>query len=179
MAVRKIRPRFDLSVPLSAAEVVSRLEARMNQPDSPCGGMVADEHQTVDVHVCERHQHYWSPALSITVTDDEDGEGSRIHGIVGPNPGVWTLFAMLYMGVLTFLMGLTIFGLIQWWLDLTPWGLYLMPVLILALVAMYVVSRIGQKMAAPQTVLLREFLEETLGIPVAEREEVRRDPYHG
>jgi len=71
-----------------------------------------------------------------------------------------------------------IFGFVQWWLDLPPWGLYVAPVLVLGLALMYVSSRIGQGLAAPQTLMLRHFLEDALDLPDSEREVTVRDPYH-
>jgi hypothetical protein len=177
MIVREMRPRFRLEVPEPPDAVVGRIDERLKLPDSSCSGMVAENHHVVELRVHERDRHFWSPALSVTVTDDADS-GSVIHGLIGPDPNVWTLFAMLYMGILTFLAGVGIFGLIQWWLDLTPWGLYLVPVLLVALVAMYGISRIGQKLATPQTIVLRAFLEEALDLPERQRAIVTRDPYH-
>jgi hypothetical protein len=121
----------------------------------------------VELRVLERDRHFWSPALSVTVAEDGDGRGSVVHGLVGPSPNVWTLFAMTYMGLLTLLMFDSIFGLVQWWLGLHAWGLYGVPALILALVLMYSLSRIGQRLAAPQTILLRGFLESAIGAPGA------------
>lgn len=164
MSIREIRPRFNFTVPLTPDEVVARLDAQLKRPESPCRGRVAHRHHTVDLCICDHHQHFWSPTLNLTVTDADDGTGSVVHGLVGPNPNVWTLFAMLYMGAVTLLVGATLFGLIQWWLDLAPWGMYLAPVLVLGLIVMYLVSRVGQALAAPQTATLSEFLDGTLGI---------------
>lgn len=178
MIVRQMRPRFRLEVPQPPDGVVGRIDERLKRPGCPCRGLVADKHHVVELKVLEQDRHFWSPALSVTVTPDDSGTGSVIHGLVGPNPNVWTLFAMLYMGILTFLIGTGIFGLIQWSLDLPPWGLYVVPVLLLAMLLMYGASRGGQKLAAPQTVMLRGFLEEALELPEDQREVVKRDPYH-
>ena len=111
----------------------------------------------------------------MTVGRDEDGTGSVVHGLVGPNPNLWTLFAMTYMGLLTLLMFVGIFGLIQWSLDLYPWGLFVVPVLLVALGLMFGVSRIGQRLAAPQTAILRHFLEDVLSAPPVEAADAERD----
>ena len=47
-----------------------------------------------------------------------------------------------------------------------------------ALLALYGVSRAGQRLAAPQTAMLRRVLEEALDIPEGERALTDRDPYH-
>ena len=174
--MRRMRPRFRLSVPMTPAEVVARLEEQLNRPDCPCDGAVAANHQVVELRVLERDRHFWSPALSVTVAEDGDGRGSVVHGLVGPGPNVWTLFAMTYMGLLTLLMFVGIFGLVQWSLGLHAWGLYGVPALILALVLMYGLSRIGQRLAAPQTFVLRDFLESAIGAPGIERSVTGRNP---
>lgn len=173
-----MRPRFRVPVAMSADEVVGRLERRLSEPDCPCHGSVAGNHRVVDLRVLGRDRHFWSPSLSLTVAEGEDGAGAMVHGVVGPNPNVWTLFAMGYMGLATLLAGIGIFGFVQWWLDLRPWGLYVAPVLVLGLALMYVSSRIGQGLAAPQTLMLRHFLEDALDLPDSEREVTDRDPYH-
>jgi hypothetical protein len=162
MFIRQMRPRFRLPVSASPDRVVERLERRLTQPDCPCTGAVAGHHQVVELNVLKRERNFWSPSLSVTVSPATEGPGSVVHGLVGPNPNLWTLFAMTYMGLLTLLMFVGIFGLIQWWLDLYPWGLFVVPVLIAALAMMLGVSRIGQRLAAPQTSMLRGFLENVL-----------------
>lgn len=186
MFVRQMRPRFRLPVPMSADDTVRLLQRRLADEACPCRGSIAGNHRVIDLRVLEDDRHFWSPALSLTVAETgegaEEGSGERpgavVHGIVGPNPNVWTLFAMGYMGLLTLLTGFGIFGLVQYWLQLRPWGLYVVPLLVLAMVAMYMASRVGQGLAAPQTALLRHFVEDALGLSDHERQVTDRDPYH-
>ena len=179
MLVRSVRPRFRVRVPMSADRVVARIEKRLQEPDCPCRGMVAARHHVIDLRVRERDRHFWSPALGVSVAEVEDaGGGSVVHGLIGPEPGVWTLFAMLYFGLLTAFGFAAIFGLVQWWLDLQPWGLWIAGGAVLATVAMYATARIGQSRAAPQTAMLRHFLESALDLPPEERAVTDRDPYH-
>jgi hypothetical protein len=176
--VRKVRPRFRLQLALSADEAVRRIEQRLGRPECPFVGTVAAGHRIVELRLPERDRHTWSPVLSVTLLEAESGRGSVAHGLVGPGPGVWTMFAMTYMGLLTAIGFVGIFGLVQWSLDLRPWGLYVVPGLVLAAAAMYGVARVGQRLAAPQTVLLRRFLEETLDVPESARAITEHDPYH-
>ena len=165
MFIRQMRPRFRLPVSVGPDRVIERLERRLAHPDCPCAGAVAGNHQVVELNVLKRERHFWSTSLSVTVSAAEEGAGSVVHGLVGPNPNLWTLFAMTYMGLLTLLMFVGIFGLIQWSLDLNPWGLFVVPIFIAAMVMMFGLSRIGQRLAAPQTSMLREFLEDVLSAP--------------
>ena len=179
MFIRQMRPRFRLPVPMSPDQVIERVEQRLKHPDCPCRGAVAGSHQVIELNVLDRERNFWSPSLSVTVAGTTDETGSVVHGLVGPNPNLWTLFAMAYMGLLTLLMFVGIFGVVQWGLGLYPWGLLGAPVLIAVMGLMHVSSRIGQRLAAPQTAMLRHFLEEALdGLPV-ERAATDRDPFQG
>jgi len=178
MFVRQMRPRFRLPVPMGPDQVIERLEQRLKQPNCPCQGAVAGNHQVVELNVLDRDRNFWSPSLSVTVAGTTDGSGSVVHGLVGPNPNLWTLFAMAYMGLLTLLMFVLIFGVVQWGLDLYPWGLFGVPLLIALMGLMHAVSRIGQRLAAPQTAMLRHFLEGTVDASPVERVVTDRDPCH-
>jgi hypothetical protein len=167
--VRKMRPRFRLSVPIGAEQVVARLERELREPGCPCRGTVAEGHRVIELRPPESERHFWSPTLSVTVAEEPEGKGSLVHGLVGPNANLWTLFAMSYMGLLTLLVFVGTLGLVQWGLSMRPWGLYAVPLLLLALMAMYGLSLLGQRLAAPQTDALRAFLEGAL-----EREERSR-----
>jgi hypothetical protein len=157
-----MRPRFRLPVSLGTAEVVERLEARLAAPGCPCRGTVAGGHRVIELKPLESERHFWSPTLSVTVAEDRESGGSLVHGLVGPNANLWTLFAMSYMGLFTLLVFVGTLGLVQWGLSLRPWGLYAVPLLLVALLLMYGLSLLGQRLAAPQTLALRRFLEETL-----------------
>ena len=178
MFIRQMRPRFCLPVSLGPDRVIERLEQRLAHPNCPCTGAVAGNHKVVELNALKRERHFWSPSLSVTVSAAKEGTGSVVHGLVGPNANLWTLFAMTYMGLLTLLMFVGIFGLIQWSLDLDPWGLFVVPFLIVAMVMMFGVSRIGQRLAAPQTSMLREFLEDVLSAPEVEQADSDRVAPH-
>jgi hypothetical protein len=178
MLFRRVRPRFRARVPFSMDETVARVVARVERPDRPCQVMVSGRHGVVELRVNDDEQRSWSPVLAVTVTEAEDGSGSDVHGLVGPNPNLWTLFAMLYMGLWTGIMFAGVFGLVQWSLGESPWGLWVTAGLVTALVTLYAASRFGQHLGAGQTAALRRVLEDALELPVAERALTRRDPYH-
>jgi hypothetical protein len=151
---------------------------RVERPDRPCRVLVSGTHGVVELCVNDDERRAWSPVLAVTVSQPEAGQGSEVHGLVGPNPNLWTLFAMLYMGLWTGVMFAGVFGLVQWSLDQSPWGLWVTAGLVAALAALYAASRAGQHLGAGQTAALRRVLEDALELPVAERALTRRDPYH-
>ncbi len=162
MITHRLRPRFQVSLPLAPAAVLDRLASRFGEPDCPCSVMASEAHQLVELRVNEEERHLWSPTLSVTVIADESGSGCVVHGLVGPNPNVWTLFAMLYMGLLTMTLFAGILGLVQWTLGLPVWGLGVTAGLVVALGVSYGLSQAGQRLAAPQTAMLRQVLEDAL-----------------
>lgn len=164
MLFGRMRPRFRLSVPGTAEEVVARLESELADPGCPCRGTVAEGHRVVELRPAEEERHFWSPILSVTVAEDPEGGGSLVHGLVGPDASLWTLFAMSYMGLLTLLVFVGTLGLVQWGLSMRPWGLYSVPLPLLALIGLYGLSLIGRRLAAPQTTMLRAFLERALAV---------------
>lgn len=178
MFVRRVRPRFRSNVPFTADEAVSRVVARVERPGQSCCAMVSGKHGVVELRVNDEEQRFWSPVLNVTVSRAENGPGSVVNGLVGPNPNLWTLFAMLYMGLWTMIMFAGVFGLVQWSLGERPWGLWVTAVLFVALLTLYGMSQVGQRLGAPQTAMLRRVLEEALDLPAAERELTKRDPYH-
>jgi len=164
MLAGTIRPRFRIEVSLTPDEIVERVSERLRRPDCPCAGAVADRHHVVELRVHERDRHFWSPTLGLTVVAAAGRSGSVVHGLIGPSPSVWTLFALSYLAMSVLLLGVGIFGLIQGWLGLEPWGLLGVPVLAVVWASMVAVSRTGQRLAEPQTALLRQFLEEALAV---------------
>lgn len=165
MVVQRIRPRFRLELPLPPAAVVAAIVARLAEPGCPCWSMQSEQHRLIELRVLEEERHFWSPALSLTVSEDEEGGGSVVDGLIGPNPNVWTLFAMLYMGLLTMILFAGILGLVQLALGEPLWGLWATGALLAALAGAYGLSQVGQRLAAPQTATLRRVLGEALEGP--------------
>lgn len=147
-------------------------------PDCPCRGMVADLQRVIDLRVQPEERHLWSPALNLHVEPAEDGDGSVVHGLIGPEPGVWTGIAFATVGIGTGLLFLLTFGTVQLSLGHSPWALWLAGILAIALLAVWAISRTGKRLAEPQTVVLRHFLEDALELDPDERRHTDADPYH-
>jgi hypothetical protein len=160
MSFPRLRPRFEMELPLTAAEAVARLRARLAEDGCPCRGMVADQQRHVDLRVHRAEQHLWSPALAMEIRDREEG-GSRVHALVGPNPSVWTMVAFSQLALITAALFLFTLGGVQLLLDRPPWALAAGGAALLLVAAVWLAARIGQRLAAPQTALLRRFLEES------------------
>lgn len=90
-----LRPRFQLEVSGSKEKLPKNFEAAKIEPFLV---KRLDEHIFIKFKPLENH--FWSPQLHVEV-DMVDTENSRIHGVFGPNPSLWTFFMFLHFGVAT------------------------------------------------------------------------------
>jgi hypothetical protein len=104
----------------------------------------------------ENERHYWSPQLTLQV--EKRGDGSYIRGLYGPNPTVWTMFVFFY--TLFAVIGLigTIFGLSQLQLGYPAWALWALPISLVAIAALYLAARRGQRIGSQPNPYPRSFL---------------------
>jgi hypothetical protein len=155
----RIRPRFREIHPLDPEEVIGRLSRMLRHPESPCTGRVVPGHAVINIP--EEEIHFWSPQLSISVEEHEEG-GSLVRGLYGPRPAVWTLIMFIYAAIAFLgLMGLFL-GYSQWALDKPADALWIVPVSLVLGATVYVGAQIGQKLGNEQMETLHEFLESAL-----------------
>ena len=154
MRISEMRPTFDVALPLPAEDAIDQMHKQLREEFRGCTQAAG---RCVDLYVPEAERHFWSPHLSVQVEEAETG--SRLHGRFGPHPEVWTLFVFLYaiVGVLV-LVGAGL-GYSQWLLGRALWGFLLIPAAGLLAVALYVASRLGQKLGRAQMSDLRTRLE--------------------
>ena len=154
------RPRFRLEVPERPDDVHRRLRAQLACSRCPCRIQVRSGH--VEIMIRDELRHFGSPRLSLEI--EEHAGGSVLHGHFGPNPDVWTLFLAAYgfLGLSALFAGGL--GLVQLSLGLPAWGLWVAGASLLACALPYAGSLVGQRVAAEQMLILRCFLEESLGL---------------
>ena len=154
-----MRPRFELQLDQTRAELLARLRARLACDGCPCQASVSDT--CVVVEIRPRLRHFWSPQLSFELRED-DGR-TVLRGLFGPNPNVWTMVLAAY-AALGFSAGFAgLLGFSQRLLGQPAWGLGLATCALSLMLLPYAASQIGKRLAAEQMELLRCFLEETLG----------------
>lgn len=160
-------------------EVVQRIQRRLAAADAPCRGFVAEKQRVIDLRVLETDKHLWSPALGLQIeADEERGEGSVVHALIGPEPAVWTGIAFCYVALITGQLFTLTLGCVQKFLGQYAWAFWISGALLLAMIGVWFVARAGQKLAAPQTVVLRHFLEDVLELDSSQRARTDADPYH-
>jgi hypothetical protein len=151
----RMRPRFEVVVPGTAAEILNRLSDRLARSPNPCTGSILDRH--VRLKICEAERNYWSPELHVDVERHPDG--TLLRGLYGPHPSVWTMFVALY-AIIGFggLLGLIV-GAAQWSLGTPPTALWAVPGTAVLALLVYFVALSGQRLGYEQMVQLRAFLD--------------------
>ncbi|PIF01588.1 MAG: GTP-binding protein [Maribacter sp.] len=106
--------------------------------------------------------HFWSPQLHLEINDSEEG-GSRIYGLFGPSPTLWTLFMFLHFGVAVIFAGLCVWAYSSASLG-RPIGLQigLMFFMVLLWFVFYALGRAGKKKGRSQMQELNDFMKKTL-----------------
>ena len=90
-----LRPRFQLQLDAPKETALSSFE---NAETDPFIVNRIDDH--VFIKFNKKHIHFWSPQLHIEI-NELDEENSRLYGLFGPNPTLWTFFMFLHFGVAT------------------------------------------------------------------------------
>lgn len=155
---KRIRPRIYVETPLTADEINQRIRQELRSQNRLCDGQSTKGFATI----CppEEEQHFWSPQLTITL--EETDEGSEIRGLYGPKPSVWTMFVFFYATIGFSIMILSMIGLSYWSLGKSAGFIWLLPILVIVFFTLYGVAYFGQKLGQKQMTNLHRFLERCL-----------------
>lgn len=154
----RVRPRFEQLSATPMEEIQEKVRRHLKQPGARCVGRIIPGH--IVLSVPEVDLHFWSPQLSLSLEESE--EGTVIRGLYGPAPAIWLLFAFGY-GLLSFLlMVLAIIGFSRMSLGLEAPILWTLPFLGGGMVALYIIAQVGQKIGVEQTFTLHHFFEEAI-----------------
>ena len=154
----EIRPRFKLSSPKSLDQIIFQINTELKKETASCQGRILHDHVTL--FIPHEDQHYWSPQLSLTIEENENG--SLIQGLYGPRPAVWTLFVFFYAFIAFLILMVAILGFSYISLGDSAAILWLLPVLILIFLSLYRTSYVGQKLGKDQMKQLDDFLKKCL-----------------
>jgi hypothetical protein len=155
MTTPRVRPTFEIEVDLDPKLLMERLRGRL-PACAGCVGMSVGLH--AELFVPENERRVWSPWLSVTARGSNRGTVVRCR--FAPHPNIWTLSLFLVFGLgFALLVGLT-WGYAQWAMETTPWALLSAPLVAVALLALFAISLIGQRLGASQMVQLRDAVHE-------------------
>ncbi|TWT94608.1 hypothetical protein [Stieleria varia] len=160
----KMQPTFIVELPWDAREAVSRIRRAILHAGFQDHAVSAGS--CIDFRIDRQDQRFWSPHLSVQVSDVETG--SQALGRFSPRPEIWTMFMAIYAVVATVGFGAAILGYVQWFLGSTPWAIALLPLGFIVIAALHMASLIGQSLSSDQMDLLRGRLDETILIAKAE-----------
>ncbi len=154
-----LRPRFQIEVAKSKDSILNSFE---NADLPPFLVKRIDDH--VFIKFNRKKVHFWSPQLHLEINDLNEG-GSKIYGLFGPNPTLWTFFMFLHFGVATIFIGLGVWAYSSASLG-RPLTLQigLMVFMVLLWFVLYAFGRAGRSKGKPQMHELHQFMNRILEI---------------
>ncbi|WMX12794.1 MULTISPECIES: hypothetical protein [unclassified Aureispira] len=155
----RIRPRFRFTTKSSPAQIKREMEEKLKTSHESFTFKSVKGHFIVRIKGGEKH--YWSPHLHIEFEQLSDGK-TLIRGLYGPNPNIWTLFALSYGAILLSILFVGIYEGCQYNLGIITSFSWAIPILFGTGILMYLISQLGQKLGAEQTFALHHFLEDAL-----------------
>ena len=156
---RRIRPRIHTETSISVDELSKAFKTNLSDKKYGCEGKVV--HGFATIYPPEEEQHFWSPQL--TLSFEESDNGTLIRGLYGPQPTVWTMFVFFYTIVGFAILILGMLGYSYWTLDKPVTFLWAVPVFIALFLSLFLVAYFGQKLGQKQMTRLHRFLENCLG----------------
>jgi hypothetical protein len=156
----RVRPRFKVHASLSIEALAESIGNALQKVNSTCTGQVHVMGGTISIPDDQRH--YWSPQLSFSFEEVEDG--TVVRGLFGPRPTVWGLFVFFYSVIGIGILIIATIGLSKISLDKSGDILWWVPVLTVVFLSLYLVSYFGQKLGRKQMITLFRFFEEATGL---------------
>ncbi len=150
-----LRPRFEISLEEDLEHLKRVFDKKIPEPFLV---KRLDEH--IYVRFKKSETTFWTPQLHLELTSFEKGI-SKIHGVFGPNPTLWTFFMFLHFGVGTIFIILGVFAYSNYSLghDITFWlaGMFFLVVIWFTL---YAFGRMGKAKGQPQMDQLKAYIRE-------------------
>lgn len=166
MSSFRIRPRFELYSEKNVEDIIHLINDRLKNNKYHLYGIAMQDHITIRVK--SDHKHFWSPQLSVLLQREDADTETKIIGVYGPMPNVWTMFAFSYLALGTLFIFISIVGFSQRTLGNDHSILWSLPAMAIATIVLYLTSQMGQKLAAPQTYAMHYFFQEALGEEIPE-----------
>ncbi|GAB5496218.1 MAG: hypothetical protein Phyf2KO_12980 [Phycisphaerales bacterium] len=158
-----IRPSFTLEHAFGPEELASHIMGAASADASGVFAQRAGLHITISPVVVDRH--LWSPWLHVEVEESESG--SLVRAKYSPHPNLWTSFAFGYLtlGTLVFFAGF--FALAQTLIGQGTWAWWVTVASLVGMFVMWLIAKVGQRLAHDQMIELRQKLDSILGAPLS------------
>ncbi|NER18742.1 GTP-binding protein [Spongiivirga citrea] len=164
-----LRPRFQMELDHPKEELLALFEGDKDEKSRFLLKRI-DDH--VFIKMNEEEAHFWSPQLHLEINKTENN-GSKLYGLFGPNPTLWTFFIFLHFGIGTLFIIFGIWAYSNWSLKFSYFPqLVVCFVMILFWIILYIFGRIGKAKGKEQMNLLHEFMMNTLKLHLKSNEQV-------
>lgn len=152
-----LRPNFEVKSESSKNTVLELFE-KAKKKDLIVN--LVDEH--IFIKFNKEHLHFWSPQLHLEV-DEAENDSSKIYGVFGPNPSLWSFFMFLHFGIGTIFIIFGIWTYSNWSLG-KPYGFHLgiLMLMVLFWVSFYIFGRLGKRKGRPQMKQLHLFMRDVM-----------------
>jgi len=154
----EIRPRFKLLIDSKLPEDLLEIIKDHSKKDDTVR-LVKTYSTHLDIHMPQAEESFWSPVLQLNFDKPDEGEGTLLRCLIGPQQSHWLMFVFLYgvLSVIGFFSG--VYGLTRYlqFDEFTPW-LYSLPVSVIIIIAIYTMVKMAQKAKHQQIVHLVRFL---------------------
>ncbi len=152
-----LRPRFQLELLGRKEELLQSFEKSQVEPY-----LVKRLDQHIFIKFNKKNNHFWSPQLHLEI-EEIDKKNTKLYGVFGPNPSLWTFFMFLHFGVATLFIILGIWAYSSAALD-QPYEIQLglMGFMVVVWFVLYFFGRTGKKKGKPQMEELYRFMMEVL-----------------
>lgn len=155
-----MRPTFQHDLPNPPRDVAAALDGLLTRYPGKRVGL------HVMLTVPEREKHFWSPYLTIELSEAEApaSGGTHLHARFSPNPSLWTAIGFTYLSLIVIAFFALMWAGAQLTLGHAPHAAWIALLCGLFVALLWWVSLAGQRLAYEQMFALRTDLEQTLDV---------------
>lgn len=155
-----LRIRFKESVDIACDELFSAIDERIAQNLKKFEVKRLEEH--VWIYIKTPYKKYYSPHLHLELEATEDRK-TVIHGVYGPNPGLWTMFMFLHFVVAGVFIMFAAFAYSNWALGHSlVLDIVVMLLMVVCWFVLYFSARYNRKKGLPQAYEIEGFYKSIL-----------------
>ncbi|MEX2349798.1 MAG: hypothetical protein WD554_02870 [Flavobacteriaceae bacterium] len=158
----QLRPRFEKVVRKPVPVIIDTAKRLKNSLKPKYTINTLDEH--IWIYIGKENKKVYSPHLHLELEELENGD-TKVKGLYGPEPGLWTMFIFLHFAVAGIFIIFTVFAYSNMSLG-QPSGIHItiMVLMIIAWFSLYFTARNNRKKGMPQARELEKVMEEMFKI---------------
>lgn len=154
-----LRPRFSIDCNKPVNDILQAFHMFLDSDNCLYKSKISNDHIFIDIP--DDDSHFWSPQLHIQIVQEDSV--TKIKGLFGPKPQVWTLFMFIHFLVATTFIGFAIMLYVKIRLNETVFFPAVMLVsLPIIWFVLYFLGRIGKETGSKQMNDLKHFMQRIL-----------------